>query len=173
MRDGTCDGARLMATTAELFSVQWATALGDALAANDSFRTAARGWNSAVILEWSDASSHPRSDDVVCTDEVQGCGVYLLLHDGECHSARMATATDYATARYVLSATLAVWHEMLSGHLAPTMAMLRGKLKLTKGSVADLMPHVKAAHALVRVAAEIELGLLSASVERPATAEPA
>ena len=107
------------------------------------------------------------------TDEEHGYGVYLDLHDGVSRSARLATAHDYAGARYVLSATLAVWHEMLSGMLAPTMAILRGKLKLTKGSVAELMPHVQAAQALVRVAAEIEIGLKSGGIDRPATADHA
>jgi putative sterol carrier protein len=153
-----------MVATTELFSARWASALGDALAANASFREAARGWNEAVILERSDAPAHARDDAAVAahsgdadtTEATLGCGVYLDLHDGDCRAARMATADDYATARFVLSATLLEWQAMLSGQLVPMMAILRGKLRLTKGSAAALMPHVQAASAVVRVAMDIQ-----------------
>ncbi len=129
-----------------LFTETWAIALGEALQRSDAYRSAAQAWEGSVILEWNDAPITPTRSDAM------GCGVFLDLHRGECRAARLATAPDYAAARYVLSADLDIWNALLDAKLTPTMALLRGKLKLEKGSLGTLMPHVSAASELVRVA---------------------
>ncbi len=132
--------------TEGLFTKSWAVALGEALRGSDTYRAAAKAWEGAVILEWSDAPSSSITTDAMT------CGVFLELHRGDCRAARMATLQDYTAAQYVMSTDLAVWNALLSAKLTPTMALLRGKLKLKKGSIGALMPHVSAASALVQVA---------------------
>ena len=130
--------------TSRLFSEDWAVALGGALRVSDAFRRAARTWEGAVVLDWSDAPpSHA---------ENSACGVYLDLRRGDCRASRMASAADYEAAQYVLSADLESWNAMLQGRLAPTTALLFGRMKLKKGSVMALMPHVGMATELIRVA---------------------
>ncbi|WP_411280228.1 R2-like ligand-binding oxidase [Gemmatimonas sp.] len=142
-----------------LFTETWAIALGDALHRSDSYRSAAKAWEGSVILDWSDAPiTHVTSD-------AKACGVFLDLHRGDCRAARLATASDYAAAQYVLSTDITVWTALLEAKLTPTMALLRGKLTLKQGSIGTLMPHVNAASALVRVAQTVK--------RTPATRAPA
>jgi len=135
-----------LSMTDGLFTETWATALGEALQRSDSYRVAAKGWEGSIILEWNDAPISSMSAGAM------GCGVFLDLHHGECRAARMATMQDYAAATFVLSTDLTVWNGLLSAQITPTMALIRGKLKLKQGSIGALMPHVSAASELVRVA---------------------
>lgn len=130
--------------TASLFSEEWAVALGDALRASDAFKRAGRGWEGVVVLDWSDA---PQTQA-----DRNACGVYLDLYRGECRASHIASAADYDAAEYVLSANLEAWNDMLHGELSPTTALMFGRMKLKKGSVVGLMPHVGVATELVRVA---------------------
>ncbi len=133
-----------------VFTERWAVALGEALGHSAAYRSAAKTWEGSVILEWQDAPIASIPGDATV------CGVFLDLHRGDCRAARLATAQDYAAATYVLSTDLAVWSALLDATLTPTMALLRGKLKLKKGSLGALMPHVNAATALVRVAQTVD-----------------
>ncbi len=127
----------------ELFTNSWAEAWGAALNQSDDYRKAGKSWDGAIVLEaLADASRGLASS----------AAVFLDLSKGTCREARLATDVDLHTASYVISGPLAVWLTVLDGEIAPTMAILRGKLKLTRGSLAGLLPHVHAATALVRVA---------------------
>ncbi len=150
-----------------LFTEMWAIALGEALQRSDRYRAAANAWEGSVILEWNDAPAAPMVSDTI------PCGVFLDLHRGDCRGARLATAQDYATAAYILSAELVVWNALLGGSLSPTMALLRGKLKLKQGSLGTLMPHVGAASELVRVAQSVSRGSVSRASASRASASRA
>lgn len=127
----------------ELFTDEWARAWGDALNASESYRNAGKHWKGAIVME---ALADP------ARGLPQTASVHLDLMNGACRSARLATADDIATADYLISGTLATWLTVLDGVIAPTMAILRGRLKLRRGSLAGLLPHVNAAAELVRVA---------------------
>ena len=139
----------------DIFSDAWAAKLGDALRTSDNYRRAARTWEGAVVLDWRDA---PSAIGEVTSEDSGGSqrGVYLDLNHGDCHAARLATHADYERARFVLSTDREGWDMLLAGRIAPTMAILRGKLKVLKGSVGALMPHAQAATELVRVAQGID-----------------
>ncbi len=147
----------------ELFSDVWAQALQSALRASESYQHAARGWEGAVVLDWSDAPSRASTND---------CGVYLDLWHGDCRVARVATSADYASSRYVLSADMASWLTVLEGRMAPTTAILRGKIKLKRGSLGGLMPHVSAATELVRVAQTVSRDVYGATEPNKDIAAP-
>jgi ribonucleoside-diphosphate reductase beta chain len=126
-----------------LFTAPWVAAWADALRASASYRTAARRWEGAVVLETAPAPAHG-------VDAVRA--VYLDLRHGECRREGLAGPEEYASAAYVLRGSFDTWLQVLHGELAPTMAIIRGKLTLAKGSLAGLLPHVQAATELVRVA---------------------
>jgi ribonucleoside-diphosphate reductase beta chain len=127
----------------ELFTNSWAAAWGVALNQSEDYRKAGKSWDGAIVLE-------------ALADLNRGmaasAAVYLDLSQGTCREARLATEADLRSASYVISGPFAVWLTVLDGEIAPTMAILRGKLKLKRGSLAGLLPHVHAATALVRVA---------------------
>ncbi len=156
--------------TEGLFSETWARALGAALGRSDAYRRAARSWEGAVVLDWTDAPMRAGADGDA-RGERDRSGVYLDLHHGECRASRMASPADYDNARFVLSADLDAWMTMLEGRMAPTLALLRGKLAVSKGSIGALMPHANAAAELVKVAQTIDRSAV-ANAAVPTHAEP-
>lgn len=124
--------------TPPVFSGEWASACGAALNQNPAYREAARNWEGAVLLRLTPAAG------------AEGAQlVYFDLWHGECRAARAATPEDEALARYAMSGTADGWRQVLTGKVAPLMALMTGRIKLTKGVLAELLPHVNAAKELV------------------------
>ncbi len=131
----------------EILSEAWATAWCHALNSSETYRSAAASWEGAVAI-------------VMTADEAQGVAerraVYLDLWHGACRAARVATEADLAQARYVLQASPGVWKQLLAGSVDAVAAVMSGKLSLTRGSLASLLPYVGAAKALVAAAGRID-----------------
>lgn len=81
--------------------------------------------------------------------------VYLESGGGRCRAARAASTADLDAAEYVFEARPEIWGELLAGRMAPVMALMTGKLRLTRGSLATLMPHVAAARELIATAGAV------------------
>ncbi len=132
---------------AEVFSDAWAKAWCTKLNGSEAYQKAAASWEGALIL-------------VVEADPSLGIqenrAVYLDLWHGACRDARAATPEDFEDAAYVITADPYSWKQVLEGQLEPISAIMRGKLKLTKGSVASLAPFVLAARELVAAATQVE-----------------
>ncbi len=143
----------------EPFSPPWIAAWAEALRRSDAYREAARGWEGAVVLERTAGPGEPPE---------AARGVFLDLWHGECREAREATAADRDAARYVLSGPRAGWERVLQGELSPTMAIMRGSVKLVKGTLGGLLPHVAAATEMLRLAQG-----LSAAPQPPAAGDGA
>ncbi len=62
---------------------------------------------------------------------------------------------DLDAAEYLFEARPEVWDELLSGRMAPVMALMTGKLRLMRGSLATLMPYVAAARELIATAGAV------------------
>jgi putative sterol carrier protein len=135
-----------------LFTNDWATAWGEALNRSAAYQAAGKHWEGALVLEAQ-------------ADAARGlpatASVWLDLWRGTCREARLATVDDLDQARYVITGPLVVWLTVLSGDMAPTMAIVRGHLTLLRGSLLGLMPHVHAATELVRVAQQVTGGRLA------------
>ncbi|MDH4348547.1 MAG: SCP2 sterol-binding domain-containing protein, partial [Gemmatimonadota bacterium] len=127
----------------EVFSDAWARACAVAINDNPSYRAAAVTWEGSILLH------------IVASDPGSERRVYLDLWRGECREARSGTATDEDAARYILAGDHAAWHQVLTGVTAPIMAIMMGKLRITKGSLAELLPHVESAKQLVVSAASV------------------
>jgi ribonucleoside-diphosphate reductase beta chain len=128
------------------FSGAWAKVLQNELNSSEAFRQAAAGWQGRLVLE---------TVAVVGSGKDAGHAVALYLADGACREARPAVAADRETAAFVIAGTGEVWSRMLTGESSPLTALLRGHLKLVKGSVAGLMPFAPAAEQLVQAAGRI------------------
>lgn len=124
-----------------LFSTTWSAALAAELA-SPAYRQAAAAWEGSLALIAARADS---------TD----LAIFLDLWHGECRAARPGTPDDLATADFVLRAELETWKKVLRGELDPLLGIMSGKLKLQRGSLAKLTPHVAAARELVRAAARV------------------
>ena len=127
-----------------VFSDAWAQACARAMAASDGFSQAARDWRGLIVLRLT--GDHREGDR----------RVLFHLRDGTCHEARAAGPEDEAAAAYVLDGSLVTWREVLSGGLAPLVAVLSGRLTLVKGSLAALVPHAAMARELAIAATTID-----------------
>ena len=128
-----------------VFSNAWAAEVAAAINASAAYREAGRAWEGALLLAM--LGDTPAEQDL---------RVWLDLQHGECRAARAATVADEELSRYVLSATRGTWQALLDGRLAPLMAILTGKLKLTKGNLAELLPFVGAAKEMMAAASGVE-----------------
>lgn len=122
------------------FTAAWAAAWGRALSESPTYRDAASTWEGSVALVRHQAM--PPASTVV----------FLDLWHGECRAARMAEPGDLDAARYVLEADTETWAGLLDGTLGPLPALMTGRLRLTRGGLATLLPYAGAARELVATA---------------------
>jgi putative sterol carrier protein len=130
----------------EMFTHDWAVACGKQINANEDYRQAARTWHWPLVLIMTAVPGLNLSER----------SVYLDLFEGECREARAATPADAESVPYVISADPKTWKRMLERELEPIFALMRGKLKLVKGSLVSLLPYVAAAKEMVLSAACVE-----------------
>jgi len=130
----------------DLFSPEWANAWAELLRQDAGYRKAAKSWQWPVVVTIrADAAAGLAEDR----------SVFLDLWEGDCRSARPATAADLESAPFVIAAGLGVFREVLDGKMDPLVGLMRGKLQLVKGSLVKLLPYTQAAKQLVTVAAGI------------------
>jgi putative sterol carrier protein len=130
----------------EVFTHDWAVACGDQINANEEYRKAARNWKWPLVL-------------IMKADARLGVperSVFLDLFEGDCREARVAQAADLEAVPYVISADPPTWKRVLEHDLEPIPGIMRGKLKLVKGSLVSLLPYVTAAKEMVNSAANVD-----------------
>lgn len=127
----------------ELFGPAWAERLERELGASEPYRAAAASWKGSLAFSLlpDGTPGFPA-----------GRGLFLDLAHGSCRAARPALPGDLESATFCLTGPAAVWIRLLTGELEPGAALLGGGLKLTRGSFFSLLPHLKAAHALLECA---------------------
>jgi putative sterol carrier protein len=126
------------------FSDEWARAWCEALNASEAYRAAAAAWEGSVALAATTA------------DGSGGPAVFLDLRHGSCLAARAASPEDVAGATYLIEAQPATWRDVLAAQTSPLMALMTGRLKLTRGEMAKLMPHANSARELLHLAGAVE-----------------
>ena len=126
------------------FTAAWADAFLGAVNADAAYHDAAKGWTNPVALVVSPG-----------VGIADGAAVQVDLQAGTCLSAA-SMGIDEVSAPFVLTADLATWKEIVGGGTDPIMAVARGKVKLTRGSLATLMMHSRGAKALVACAQKID-----------------
>lgn len=130
----------------EVFTGEWSAACCERLNESEAYRAAAAGWEEPTVL-------------VMKADEAAGVpeerAVFLDLYHGQCRGTRLATDEDRGRAVFVLTGAPAAWGEVLRGETDPIAALMRGKLRLEKGSLFALAKYAGAAKELVAVAASV------------------
>jgi putative sterol carrier protein len=130
----------------EMFTHDWAVACGEQINANEDYRKVAWSWHWPLVLIMTAAPGLSLPER----------SVYLDLFEGGCREARTARPADIESVPYVISADPKTWKRMLERELEPIFALMRGKLKLVKGSLVSLLPYVAAAKEMVLSAACVE-----------------
>lgn len=132
-----------------LFSEEWAQAYREAINRSASYRAASKGWQAGSLAFVMSAS--PRQGQAVSK------AVFLDLHRGECRAARSLTSQEaYREATFVIEGEYSSWMEALKGRTPPLVMLMRGKLRLKKGSITRLLPYAQSAQELVNTAQTIE-----------------
>lgn len=130
----------------ELFTPEWAAAWGRQINRSDAYRLAAQTWKWPVVLTMKEDPAHG----------VPERSIFLDLFKGECRETRPAAPEDLEEAPFVLAADPATWKQVLDGELEPIPGIVRGRIRLLKGSLATLLPYVLAARELVCAATRVE-----------------
>jgi len=122
----------------EVFTTPWTATWVERINASPAFRSAAASWEGGLVLEMKGAGERR--------------AVFADLWHGECRGARVASAEDQAQARFVISADASTWKRLLEDRLDILFAVMTGKLRLERGSAAELLPLAEAAKELVAAA---------------------
>jgi putative sterol carrier protein len=125
---------------ATAFSDEWARAWCAVLNESPMYRDVAATWEGSVLL-----IVQGRTD-----------AVFLDLHHGSCRGARVANDQDREQAAFAFDAEPATWRELLSGGGSPVMALMTGRLALTRGDLSHLLPYARAARELLGLAKEVD-----------------
>jgi putative sterol carrier protein len=131
-----------------LFTAPWAAALERELAGDEAYRRAAAGWSGSLLF-------------VLEADPARGPGeerrLFLDLAHGNARAVRPALPDDERQARFRLAAPPAAWLQILEGGLDPAGAVLSGRLRLERGSLFSLLPHLEAARRLLACAQRVQV----------------
>ncbi|MCB9378177.1 MAG: SCP2 sterol-binding domain-containing protein [Holophagales bacterium] len=130
----------------DLFSAAWAAELERELTRSEEYRRAAASWRGtlAFLLE-------PTPD----LGYVDGRSLFLDLLHGSPRAVRPALPGDLKAASFHLSGSARVWHDLLEGRLEAATALTGGRLRLVRGSLFQLLPHLGAARALLDCARSV------------------
>jgi putative sterol carrier protein len=122
-----------------LFGRDWAERLERELQTSESFRAAAAAWKGslAFVLEPDGTPGYPERR-----------ALFVDLTHGSRRAVRAALPGDLEAATFRLNGTASAWRRLLAGDLDPVTALRTGALKLTKGFVFSLLPHLQAARIL-------------------------
>ena len=132
---------------AEIFTDKWAQEWSRQIKANAAYRKAAANWEGAIALVMTaDTGFGVTTERSVVAD----------LWHGECRGAKAASAADLDATPYVIKATPETWKNVLAGDVDPIFGLMRGKLKLARGSVFSLVPYAVAAKELVNSASAVD-----------------
>ena len=126
------------------FSKEWIDAWYEAINNSKKYKEAGKTWNAPLILKIYPAPPSLQENDAI--------GIYMKLSYGECLEMRYATEDDVPSVDIILTADSSTWIEMIEKRKDPTMAMMKSRIKVEKGSLITLSTQRKAATALLRTA---------------------
>lgn len=131
----------------EIFTGEWARDWCEEINRSEAYAEAAESWEGALVLAVHADPSYGLEE---------GRAVWVDLWHGECREARAAGEGDREEAPYVIAADPYSWKRVLEGEMDPISGLMRGKLKLERGSVVELARYVRAAKELVAAAGRVE-----------------
>ncbi|MFN8450537.1 MAG: wax ester/triacylglycerol synthase family O-acyltransferase [Anaerolineae bacterium] len=132
----------------KLFSEEWAQAYQTAINASADYRKASLHWEAGQLAFVIHASPQHGA--------LKPAAVLLDLHKGDCRAAHnLPVEVAMNRASFVIEGEYENWLKVLNGEADPLKMLMRGALKLRKGSMLRLMPFTQSAQELVRSARHI------------------
>ncbi|HEY4321599.1 MAG TPA: hypothetical protein VGM77_10555 [Gemmatimonadales bacterium] len=120
----------------DLFSATEITAWQHRLNNSAEFAEAAADWHGRLLLIEEDPTGGTRR-------------AWLVIDHGQCAEARVGEPADQDSADYALAASPDTWSDLTAARTTPALAAMGGRLSLRKGAVMALLPHARAAAALL------------------------
>ena len=130
-----------------VFSGDWAASWSQILNDSDRYRESAADWEGAIVFEMTAHPDHGLSEDR---------RVWMDLWKGTCRGSREATDSDLSEAPFIISADPLTWKRIFGKEVDPLLALMQGRLKLTRGNMATLARYAGAAKELVACATEVD-----------------
>ena len=128
-----------------LFSEPWAQQYMAAINASRAYYNASTRWDAGsltFVLKPAPRHGYPTER-----------AVWLDLHRGRCRDARsMPPDEARRRAAFIIEGEYDTWMDVLNGRAQPLPLIMRGKLRLSKGSLMRLMPFTQSAQELIRCA---------------------
>jgi diacylglycerol O-acyltransferase / wax synthase len=132
----------------KLFSEPWAEAMQTAINNSRTYYEASTTWVAgplAFVMRAAPQYGYPLPTAVL-----------LDLRKGRCREAHSVPLRQaYAEASFVIEGDYENWNRVLCGEAQPLMMLMRGKLHLSKGSMARLLPFTRSAQELVHCAQQV------------------
>lgn len=132
----------------KLFSEEWAQAYREAINNNKGYYNASTRWEAGAlsfIMKASPRHGFPRDS-----------AVWLDLHKGVCRAAKSIQPQEAERlSAFVIEGDYATWMDVLGGRAQPLVMIMRGKLRLKKGSITRLLPFTQSAQELIHSAQAI------------------
>jgi putative sterol carrier protein len=124
---------------------EWLDQLRTAINAAEDYRAAAATWEGDIAFVFEAEPERGWRETVPAL---------LELWHGSCRRAVLVAEAEAEAAPFVIRAPYGRWKQVLRRELDPVKAMMQGKLRL-RGDLPTIVRHVKAANALVGVAADV------------------
>jgi len=131
-------------TKTDYFSKAWVEAWHTSINNSKKYKQAGKSWNAPLILK-----IEPKPKQI---EDPEAIGIYMNLSYGNCLEMRYATKDDISSVDIILTAEDSTWIEMIEKRKDPTMAMLKSRIKVEKGSLISLSTQRRAATALLQTA---------------------
>lgn len=126
------------------FDENWLDLWIQSLSKSEKYQKSAKNWKNRVLLKFNPVPELLRKKSAI--------GFYLDLQYGECIEHRYAGKDDEEIGEVILTADEMTWIKLLEEKKDPTMMIMKGNLKLEKGSLITLSTQRVAAKALLDTA---------------------
>jgi len=127
----------------DLFGKEWTEAYVNQINDDADYKENGKGWVNPIRF--------------ISVDGDQKKAVWLNLKNGICEQSLSGNEALEAPSSYEIKGEHKAWEHLLKTNGDPLVALLTGKLKLTKGSLFTLSRYTASAKDLVRIAASVQL----------------
>ena len=131
-------------STDRYFTEEWARKWKQSINNSADYKRKGKSWNAPLILKFNPVPEHLQKEEAI--------GFFLSLKYGECTELRFARISDTDISDVILTADEETWIRLIEEKKDPTSAIMKGRLKLEKGSLLLLSTQKKAATSLLETA---------------------
>jgi ribonucleotide reductase beta subunit family protein with ferritin-like domain/putative sterol carrier protein len=148
----------------EYFTEVWIKEWLEAIDSSDDYKRKGKNWNAPILLKFDPVPELLKRKGMI--------GFFLNLKYGECTELRFAQNSDPDKCDVILTADEKTWLRLIEEKKDPTIMIMKGELKLEKGSLVLLSIQRKAAKALLETAPVYEHQSADIKTMHPQSPEP-